>query len=96
MKSVRNIERQVEILRELKKRERFNAIDQFDPYPFQAAFFETGVHCRQRLLMAGNRVGKSKAGATELTFHLTGRYPDWWKGRRYQQPITAWAGGTSN
>ena len=96
MKSVRNIERQVEILRELKKRERFNASDQFDPYPFQAAFFETGVHCRQRLLMAGNRVGKSKAGATELTFHLTGRYPDWWKGRRYQQPITAWAGGTSN
>ena len=23
-------------------------------------------------------------------------YPDWWQGRRFKQPITAWAGGVSN
>ena len=31
-----------------------------------------------------------------MSYHLRGIYPDWWKGRRYDQPITAWAGGVSN
>ena len=91
-----SLERKVEILRELKKRERFNVIDAFDPYPFQINFFETGAMCRQRLLMAGNRVGKSKAGAIEMSYHLTGRYPGWWKGRRYKDPVNTWAAGVSN
>ena len=27
--------------------------------------------------------------------HLTGRYPDWWEGRRWDRPIAAWASGVS-
>lgn len=50
----------------------------------------------QRLLMAGNRIGKSFCGATELAFHLTGKYPDWWEGKKFDRPIRAWAGGSSN
>ena len=46
--------------------------------------------------MAGNRIGKSFCGASETAFHLTGIYPDWWQGRRYKKPITAWVGGVSN
>ena len=46
--------------------------------------------------MAANRIGKSFSGAAEMSYHLTGIYPDWWEGRRYYQPITAWAGGVSN
>ena len=46
--------------------------------------------------MAANRIGKSFSGANEMSYHLTGLYPDWWEGRRYTQPITAWAGGVSN
>ena len=46
--------------------------------------------------MAANRIGKSYCGAAEMSFHLRGIYPEWWKGRRYDQPITAWAGGISN
>src|SRR6476661_9976076 len=28
--------------------------------------------------------------------HATGRYPDWWRGRRFDQPIVAWACGETN
>lgn len=42
--------------------------------------------------MAGNQLGKTLAGAAEMAMHLTGRYPDWWKGRRFDHPIVAMAG----
>ena len=32
-------------------------------------------------------------GLYELTCHLTGRYPDWWVGARFDAPIRAWAAG---
>lgn len=32
-------------------------------------------------------------GAYETTLHLTGRYPDWWEGRRFSKPIAAWVAG---
>lgn len=46
--------------------------------------------------MAANRIGKSYCGAFELAVHVTGLYPDWWKGKRYKGPITAWACGVSS
>jgi phage terminase large subunit-like protein len=42
--------------------------------------------------MAGNQLGKTYSGAAEAAFHLTGRYPDWWQGRRWHRPVRAWAG----
>ncbi len=45
--------------------------------------------------MAGNQLGKTWAGAFEMAMHLTGLYPDWWEGRRYTKPVTAWAGSVS-
>ena len=91
-----DINRKLELLREQKKRLRFNRIDQYDPYPYQQQFHETSKDSNQRLLMAANRIGKSFGGAAEMSYQLRGIYPDWWKGRRYDQPITAWAGGVSN
>ena len=42
-------------------------------------------------MMAANRVGKTfGVGGYETTLHLTGRYPDWWEGRRFTGPIEAW------
>lgn len=29
----------------------------------------------------------------EVTFHSTGRYPDWWEGRRFDAPTRGWACG---
>jgi len=46
--------------------------------------------------MAGNRTGKTETGAYELLCHLTGQYPPWWQGKRFDKPINAWACGTTN
>lgn len=47
--------------------------------------------------MAGNRIGKSEgAGGYETTLHLTGLYPDWWEGRRFDHPVKWWAAGKTN
>lgn len=43
--------------------------------------------------MAGNQLGKTVAGSAEWAVHLTGRYPDWWPGRRFEEPGRWWAGG---
>lgn len=42
--------------------------------------------------MAGNQLGKTYCGAAEAAIHLTGLYPDWWKGRRFTKPVRSWAG----
>lgn len=36
------------------------------------------------------------SAAFEMAFHLTGRYPSWWTGKRFDRPITAWAGGVTS
>ena len=43
--------------------------------------------------MAGNQLGKTLAGGMEVAMHLTGRYPDWWEGMRFNGPTRWWAGG---
>lgn len=50
----------------------------------QIEFFGAGLQYKERLFMAANRVGKTVAGAFEATCHLTGRYPIWWEGRRFE------------
>jgi phage terminase large subunit-like protein len=63
----------------------------FQPYLKQQEFYDLGLTCRERLLRAGNQLGKTEAGAFEIACHLTGEYPDWWMGQRYKRPIRAWA-----
>jgi phage terminase large subunit-like protein len=38
----------------------------------------------------------SESGAFETACHLTGDYPDWWPGRRFDHPVDAWAAGVSS
>lgn len=63
----------------------------YKPHAKQAAFHAAGARVRERLFLAGNRVGKTLAGAVEMGFHLTGLYPDWWQGVRFDRPVEAWA-----
>lgn len=35
-------------------------------------------------------------GGYEMTLHLTGLYPKWWKGKRFDRPITAWGAGDTS
>lgn len=64
-------------------------------YPKHLQFFEAGAEHRERCAIAANRVGKSEGmGGYEMTCHLTGLYPDWWPGRRFDRPVNAWGAGT--
>lgn len=45
--------------------------------------------------MACNQGGKTFAAACEVSYHLTGEYPDWWPGRRWERPVRGWAGGVT-
>lgn len=67
----------------------------FEPVPKQKEFFAAGATHPERLLMAGNRLGKTEGAAYEFSRHLTGEYPPWWNGKRYSKPVRAWAAGTS-
>jgi phage terminase large subunit-like protein len=75
---------------------RFNRWAFFDAYPKQREFFALGASKRERLLMAGNQLGKTEAGAFEMACHLTGRYPPYWNGRRFNGPVRAWAAGETS
>src|SRR5437868_15546895 len=59
-------------------------------------FFRAGADYRERAFIAANRVGKTLSGSYEMSCHLTGEYPDWWEGRRFTQPVMAWAAGDSS
>ncbi len=83
----------VATLEEIEHRRLRRRLDRYRPYPKQADFHRAGVTHRERLLRAGNQLGKTLAGAAEAAFHLTGRYPGWWRGRRWDRPVVAWVAG---
>jgi phage terminase large subunit-like protein len=70
--------------------------DFFNGYPKQKAFFNLGADTRERMFMAGTQVGKSEAGSFEAACHLTGEYPDDWKGKRFARPVRMWAAGVTS
>ena len=60
-------------------------------------YFRAGATYRERAMISGNRVGKTEGvGGYELTLHLTGQYPDWWEGKRFDRGIKAWAAGDTS
>lgn len=65
-------------------------------YRKQVSFFKAGVTHKQRLFMAANRVGKSFGMGCELTWHLTGRYPNWWEGKRFTDASEWWCCGVDS
>ena len=65
-------------------------------YAKQIELFRAGRSCRERCAFGGNRSGKTVMGAFETTCHVTGRYPDWWEGKKFHEPISAWACGKLN
>ncbi len=60
-------------------------------YPKHLSFFEAGKTFMERAAIAANRVGKTTMSAYETTLHLTGQYPEWWTGRRFNHPVEWWA-----
>lgn len=85
----------MELAAEIERRQRTSILRRYRPYSKQIEFHRAGSQYRERLFMAGNQLGKTLAGAAEAAMHLTGRYPDWWQGKRFDKPITMLAGSES-
>jgi len=92
------------LLEEKEKRLKYSKRDTFFPekgkyraelYPKHLAFLAAGATYRQRAFIAGNRVGKTAVGAYEMSYHLTGDYPEGWKGHKFSGPIRAWCAGVT-
>ncbi|NRP73981.1 hypothetical protein ILFOPFJJ_04902 [Ensifer psoraleae] len=89
------LKEQAVLMAELDRRRRTNILAGYRPYARQREFHAAGATFRERLFMAGNQLGKTLAGAAEAAMHLTGRYPNWWVGRRFDKPIVMLAGSES-
>jgi len=91
------------LMNEKAERIRYNKIKMYYPekgalrrelYPKHIECLNAGKDNRQRLIIAANRIGKTEGvGLYELTCHLTGVYPHWWKGKVWERPIKAWCCG---
>lgn len=95
----------LELLEEADARVRYNKINTIFPdegplsyknYPKHMKFFAAGATFNERAMIAANRSGKSLACGCEMVYHLTGLYPHWWEGRRFYEPIKAWAVGDTS
>lgn len=84
-----------QILQEKARRARCNRLQYYKPYPKQAEFHKLGASFRERLFSAGNQSGKTFSGANETAMHLTGRYPEWWEGKRFDRPTVGIAASES-
>ena len=104
-----SLDKKLEVLKLLEEKERRKKTQRlFSYYPDKGplrrelykkhiSFFEAGPNFRERLMLAANRFGKTEGiGGYETTLHLTGLYPKWWKGVRFNRPIDAWAAGDTN
>lgn len=103
--SVRERMELVALLEESERRQRQRLIDGMFPdagplrrelYPKHREFFRAGATNRERVFMAANRVGKTVSAGCEMSYHLTGLYPDWWDGHRFDGPIRAMASGDTH
>lgn len=84
------------VLQEKQARYKANKLAYYRPYTKQKDFHAAGRHFRERLLMAGNQVGKTLAGGNEFAMHATCEYPKWWEGRIWNRPIMSWAAGVTS
>lgn len=63
------------LMMERERRAKERRLFSYTPYPKQLEFHAAGFANRERLLMAGNQLGKTVSMGFEAAMHLTGRYP---------------------
>jgi phage terminase large subunit-like protein len=93
---VSDLAKLAELTRQFQLQVARNRIATYRPYPWQKDFHAAGKDNPERMLMAANRVGKTVSAACEVSFHLTGDYPEWWEGKRFEKPTLVWTGSPTN
>jgi hypothetical protein len=69
---------------ETEYRKRYRRIDYYRPSAKQLEFHN--LIAPERCLRGANQSGKTTAGGAQMTMDVLGRYPDWYKGRRFDKP----------
>lgn len=59
-------------------------------------FFKAGYRYKERAIIAGNRTGKTYNATAEVSWHLNGKYPEWWEGKVFKGPIKCWMAGKTH
>lgn len=87
------------LAQEQEDRVKYNKIETIFPdegplsrfhYKKHIEFIQQGANFMERALFGGNRSGKSFVAAFEIVCHLTGQYPKWWKGKRFDRGVKIW------
>lgn len=90
---------ELELLKALEReqtvRASHNRLASYRPYTKQADFHAAGAVFRERLLMAGNQLGKTLSAGAETAMHVTGRYPEGWSGLVKRAPFHCWVSGVT-
>lgn len=81
--------------REAIRRTSFRKLNDYKPYAKQLEFHAAGKIYRERLLMAGNQLGKTLSAGAETAMHVTGRYADNWPGLVKTAPFHCWVSGVT-
>jgi phage terminase large subunit-like protein len=77
-------------------------LEHYKPYPFQVKFHNAEGHltpgelAHLKALICANQIGKTWCAGYETAMHLTGKYPEWWKGHRFWYPVDCVVAGVTN
>src|SRR3990172_5095406 len=93
-------QQKIELLQLIEEKKRRNAkrlaVLQFESlYQWQLRFAAATASYTSCMLMAANRVGKTRTGLTIDALHLLGDYPDDYPGHRYASAPLCWLLGYS-
>lgn len=73
------------MLTELQYRQKYRRIDFYRPHPKQLEFHN--LIATEKMLRAGNQVGKTFCCAAQLAMDALCLYPDWYTGRRFDKKL---------
>ena len=92
-----------ESLKVLDEKKRYNMQEFIFPlylknpgYKKHLIFFKAGAIYKERALIAGNRTGKTYTAEAEVSYHLNGKYPKGWEGKRFTHPVKVWEVGKTH
>lgn len=66
----------IELLAKFNEAASKSKLNFYKPYLWQREFHFAGAANPERMLMAANRVGKTLSAGAEVSFHMTGHYPE--------------------
>jgi phage terminase large subunit-like protein len=69
---------------EMQYRKKYRRIDFYMPNYKQEEFHNLNVS--EKMIRAGNQLGKTQSAAAQMTMDSLGFYPDWYKGRKFLVP----------